>query len=50
MDGKVYKLLNAMYELRDAGAAFDRKVTEQFQHLCWIPESDGHVGQAAALA
>ena len=24
--GKVYKLLKAMYGLRDAGAAFDRKV------------------------
>ena len=24
--GKVYKLLNAMYGLRDAGASFDRKV------------------------
>ena len=26
IDGKVYKLLKAMYGLRDAGAAFDRKV------------------------
>ena len=59
LDGKVYKLLKAMYGLRDAGAAFDRKVLDvmnlmgvslvKFQHLCWIPESDGHVGQAGAL-
>ena len=27
-DGKVYKLLKAMYGLRDAGAAFDRKVLD----------------------
>ena len=26
--GKVYKLLKAMYGLRDAGAAFDRKVLD----------------------
>ena len=26
IDGKVYKLLKAMYGLRDAGAAFDREV------------------------
>ena len=60
IDGKVYKLLKAMYGLRDAGAAFDRKVldvmnmvgvciTGKVQHLCWIPESDRHVGQAGAL-
>ena len=45
VDGKVYKLLKAMYGLRDAGAAFDRKVldvmkfdgsaTGKSQHLCW---------------
>ena len=28
IDGKVYKLLKAMYGLRDAGAAFDRKVLD----------------------
>ena len=46
IDGKVYKLLKAMYGLRDAGAAFDRKVlgvmnlmSGKVQHLCWIPES-----------
>ena len=59
IDGKVYKLLKAMYGLRDAGAAFDRKVldvdesdgsvTGKVQHLCWKPESDEHVGQACAL-
>ena len=59
IDGKVYKLLKAMYCLRDAGAAFDRKVLDvinlvgvslgKFQHLCWIPESDRHVGQVGAL-
>ena len=21
----------------------------KFQHLCWTPEGDGHVGQAGAL-
>ena len=26
--GKVYKMLKAMYSLRDAGAAFDRKVLD----------------------
>ena len=28
IDGKVYKLLKAVYGLRDAGAAFDRKVLD----------------------
>ena len=28
IDGKVYKLLKAMYGMRDAGAAFDRKVLD----------------------
>ena len=28
IDGKVYKLLKAMYGLRDAGASFDRKVVD----------------------
>ena len=28
IDGKVYKLLKAMYDVRDAGAAFDRKVLD----------------------
>ena len=28
IDGKVYKLLKAMYGLRDAGASFDRKVLD----------------------
>ena len=28
IDGKVYKLLKAMYGLRDVGAAFDRKVLD----------------------
>ena len=28
IDGKVYKLLKVMYGLRDAGAAFDRKVLD----------------------
>ena len=28
IEGKVYKLLKAMYCLRDAGAAFDRKVLD----------------------
>ena len=28
IDGKVYKLLKAMYGLRNAGAAFDRKVLD----------------------
>ena len=28
IDGKVYKLLKAIYGLRDAGAAFDRKVLD----------------------
>ena len=28
IDGKVYKLLKAMYGLRDAGAAFDGKVLD----------------------
>ena len=28
IDGKVYKLVKAMYGLRDAGAAFDRKVLD----------------------
>ena len=28
IDGKVHKLLKAMYGLRDAGAAFDRKVLD----------------------
>ena len=51
-DGTVYKLLKAMYGLRDAGAAFDRKVLDvmtlmevslvKIQHLCWIPESNEH--------
>ena len=47
IDGKVYKLLKAMYGLRVAGTAFDRKVldefdgsvTEKVQHLCWKWES-----------
>ena len=41
--GKVYKLLKAMYGLRD------RSVTGQVQHLCWIQEGDEHVGQVGAL-
>ena len=28
IDGKVYKLLKALYGLRDAGAPFDRKVLD----------------------
>ena len=28
INGKVYKLLKAMYGLRDAGASFDRKVLD----------------------
>ena len=52
IDGKVYKLLKAMYGLRDAGASLDRKVldamnsdgsvTGQTQHLCWRSESNEH--------
>ena len=48
INGKVYKLLKAMYVLRDAGASFDREsvrcdeldgsVPGQFQHLCWVQE------------
>ena len=50
-----------MYGLREAGTSFDRKMldvmnwmevslaTGQAQHLCWTPESDGHVGQAGLL-
>ena len=59
INGKVYKLLKAMYGLRDAGAAFDRKVfyvtnlmgsvSGQVQHLCWTQEGAGHVGQIGAL-
>ena len=48
IDGTVYKLLKAMYGLRDAGAAFDRKVLDVMNlmivslcnfSMCWIPES-----------
>ena len=47
IDGKVHKLLTAMYGLLDVGAVFDRKVLNvmnlmgsvmgQVQHLCCIP-------------
>ena len=58
IDGKVYKLVKAMYELRDAGASFDTmlllcdeldgSVSGQIQHLCWIQESYGnHHGRRA---
>ena len=46
IDGKVYELLKAMYVFGDE---FDGSVTGQVQRLCWIPESDGHAGQAGAL-
>ena len=54
IDGKVHKLLKAMYGLRGAAASFDRKVldgsvTGQVQHLVWILERDGLVGQGGAL-
>ena len=44
IDGKVYKLLKAMYGLRDAGPAFERKVLDgvslgKVQHLCWIQKN-----------
>ena len=53
IDGKVYGL-------REAGAAFDRKVLDvmnltgvsqgQILHLCWIPESArGHAAMGASL-
>ena len=58
IDGKIYQLLKAICGLRDAGAAFDRKVLDVMNlmgvslgkfSICWILESDGHVGQAGAL-
>ena len=58
IDGKVYKFLKAMYDLRDAGAAFDRKVLD-VMNFTGVPlansasvsdtESNGHVGQAGAV-
>ena len=59
IDGKVYKLLKAMYGLRDAGAASDRKVLDamnlmevslgKFSVCVGYRKSDEHVGQAGAL-
>ena len=59
IDGKVSKPLKPMYGLRDAGAAFDRKVLYvvnlmemslgKFSICVGYQESDGHVSQAGAL-
>ena len=60
INGKVHKLLKAMYGLRDAGKSFDRDMlgvmnlmgvslgVGQARHLCWIPEGAGHVGRIGA--
>ena len=54
IDGKFYKLLKAMYGLRDAGAAFDRKVLDvmnlmgvslgKFSICVGYRKSDGQAG------